>query len=142
MCYADHMPLIAYTVSAILPDEPTAREYLDWLLSGHVQAVVHAGASSGVAARIVDPSAPIRVEARYVFANMPAYAAYLLEHAPGLRAEGLARFPPSRGIRFERSVAWCFEPGESAGESTGLYSVRPDSPQTPSPSTDRGPHDR
>ncbi len=136
------MPRIVYSVNAILPDEPTACAYLDWLLSGHLQAVVHAGAISGVAARIVDPSSAIRVEARYVFANMPAYAAYLHEHAPGLRAEGLSRFPTSLGIRFERSVAWCFEPGEPASGSSGLYSVTPDSPPTPSPSTDRGPHAR
>lgn len=136
------MPRVAYTVSAMLPDEGTAREYLDWLLSGHVRGVVRAGALSGSAARIVDPPSPIRVEARYIFANMPAYQAYLLEHAPALRAEGLARFPASRGIRFERSVAWSFEPGESAGISAGLYSVGPDSPPTPSSPPDRGPHAR
>lgn len=136
------MPRIAYTVCATLPDEGTAREYLDWLLSGHVQGVVEAGALSGSAARIVDPASPIRVEARYLFANMAAYEAYLHGHAPALRAEGLARFPATRGILFERSVAWSFEPGESARTSTGLYSVGPDSPSTPSPSPDRGPHAR
>lgn len=136
MCYADGMPRVAYTVCATIPDEGTAQEYLDWLLSGHVQAVVKAGAISGSAARIVDPASPIRVEARYFFANMAAYESYLLEHAPALRAQGLARFPASRGIRFERGVAITF----NAGESLGQYSVGPVSP--PTPSTDRGPHAR
>ena len=113
------MPRIAYTVSAIFSDEATAREFLDWLLSGHLQDVVNAGALSGTAARVVEPASPIRVEARYFFTNMRAYEAYVLEHAPALRAEGLARFPASRGITFERSVSIAFDPGESAHDSPG-----------------------
>lgn len=132
------MPRIAYTVCAFLPDEATATEYLDWLLSGHIQHVIDAGALTGAAARVLDPSTPIRVEARYFFSNKQAYEAYLHEHAPALRAEGLARFPASRGIRFERSVALSFR----AGESPGQYSGGPVLSPTPSPSPDRGPHAR
>src|SRR5262245_11540547 len=110
------MPTIAYTVVATLPDEPTAREYLTWLLDEHLQGVVRAGALSGAATRIVDPPTPIRVESRYLFSNMPAYQAYLHEQAPALRAEGLARFPASRGICFERSVGEVYEAGISTGQ--------------------------
>ncbi len=99
------MPAIAYTVAAILPDEPTAGEYVEWLKDGHIDQVVEAGAHAAMVVRVTDPASPIRVESRYVFSNRDLFEAYVRQHAPGLRAAGLRRFPPERGIRFERSVA-------------------------------------
>lgn len=96
------MTQVAYTVIATLPDEATADEYIRWLVGGHIQAVVEAGAQSGVAVRIEDPPAPIRVEARYLFVNQAALDRYIQDSAPALRADGLRRFPPERGILFER----------------------------------------
>jgi hypothetical protein len=98
------MGAIAYTVVATLPDEKTASEYVDWLGAGHVDAVVKGGANSGVIVRIEEPGSPIQVESRYVFPNRGAFERYVKETAPGLRAEGLQRFGPERGIRFERRV--------------------------------------
>lgn len=95
---------VAYTVVAILPDEATRGEYLEWLEDGHVDAVIKAGAHSAMIVRVVEPADPLRVEARYVFANRAMLDTYLAQHAPELRAEGLRRFPPSRGVRFERSI--------------------------------------
>lgn len=98
------MDRTAYTVIATLPDEQTAREYAEWLLHDHAARVVAAGAGHAVIIRITDPARPIRVEARYTFPSRAALARYLEESAPGLRADGLRRFGPERGIAFERSV--------------------------------------
>lgn len=97
------MPLVAYTVTATLPDDPTAREYADWLHE-HVAKVVAAGAQDGAIVRIQEPPTPIRVETRYTFADRQALDRYLHLHAPGLRAEGLQRFGPDRGVTFDRKV--------------------------------------
>jgi hypothetical protein len=107
------VPEILYTVTATLPDEATAREYAEWLLSGHVQAVVRHGAAWASVARVTDPALPIRVESRYVFPDQGTMDRYLREAAPALRAEGLQRFPPERGITFERRFAVMLGPSSA-----------------------------
>jgi hypothetical protein len=94
---------VSYTVTATLPDDDTAREYTEWL-PGHVAEVVAAGARDGMIIRIQDPARPIRVETRYTFADQDALDRYFRDKAPGLRAEGLRRFGPERGVTFERRV--------------------------------------
>ncbi len=98
------MPPVAYTVVATLPDESTAQEYLDWLRNGHVAAVIRAGASEAIIVRVDDPATPIRVEIRYRFPSREALDRYVRESAPALRAEGLARFPASRGVHLARAI--------------------------------------
>lgn len=98
------MPAIAYTVTATLPDEAVAREYLEWLRAGHLAAVVAGGADQAYVVRVTDPPTPIQVEARYRFVDEAALARYLHDAAPSLRADGLRRFPPERGITFVRRV--------------------------------------
>jgi len=98
------MGAIAYTVVATLPDQQTASEYIAWLLDGHIAAVVRGGAQSGEVVRLLEPPKPIQVEARYRFASREAFDRYVSEEAPKLRAEGLSKFPPERGIRFERRL--------------------------------------
>lgn len=98
------MSAVAYTVAALLPDQETERRYLDWLCDGHVDAVVAAGARSGMIVRVREPSHPIKVETRYIFATREDLQRYLDHHAPAFRAEGLARFPPGSGVRFERTI--------------------------------------
>lgn len=98
------MDRIAYTVTATLPDEGLAREYLAWLLEDHVAKVLAAGARSADVVRIDDPAQPVRVETRYTFPGRPVLARYLEVHAPGLRAEGLERFGPQRGVSFHRTI--------------------------------------
>lgn len=95
---------VAYTVKATLPDEATTAEYVHWLAHAHVAHVIAAGAASAQVIRITDPPQPTSVEVRYLFPNRRALESYLAQHAPRLRAEGLARFPAERGIRFSRSV--------------------------------------
>jgi len=111
------MTRIFYAVTATLPDEQTAREYLAWLEDGHVDAVIDAGAHSGMIVRL-DPDPPEmfpdspsdtppgnprpRVETQYVFATRERFDRYVQRDAPALRADGLKRFPPERGIVFAR----------------------------------------
>lgn len=94
--------MLVYTVTATRPDETTASEYIVWLKGGHVQAVVAGGAASAHVIRVEEPAAPILVEARYLFASTEDYDRYLRDHAPRLRAEGLAKFGPQRGVTFQR----------------------------------------
>jgi hypothetical protein len=103
------MSEVAYTVIATLPDEPTLAEYVDWLLDGHIQAVIRGGA---VSAEVIGPSpkGPIgsdmifRVESRYIFPTREAFETYEAVHAPALRADGSTRFGGRAGISFARSV--------------------------------------
>lgn len=100
---------VAYTVTAELPDEGSLREYLAWLTHGHIQDVIAGGASE---AQVIGPlpaadplpQPPFRVESRYIFPTLDAFRAYETIHAPRLRAQGLSRFGPERGIRMTRSL--------------------------------------
>lgn len=96
------MTVIAYTVSVTLPDEPTAREYIGWLEGGHLAAVIAGGATSAQIIRIQAGAEPNQLEVRYLFPNQQVFDRYVAEVAPALRADGVRRFPPERGIRFER----------------------------------------
>jgi hypothetical protein len=98
------MPPIAYTVIATLPDTATLAEYIGWLQSDHCRKVQAAGARSAEIIRIEQPSEPLQVEVRYTFADRHRFETYLQTAAPGLRAEGLEKFPPERGVRFDRRV--------------------------------------
>jgi hypothetical protein len=101
--------VIAYTVTATFPDEATAAEYIAWLRGGHLEHVLEAGARSAAVVRVSEPADPITVETRYTFASRGELDRYVRERAPALRAQGMARFPPERGVRFQRRV------GEFAG---------------------------
>ncbi|MEI7656753.1 MAG: DUF4286 family protein [Phycisphaerae bacterium] len=101
---------LVYWVTATLPDAEVAGEYLTWLEAGHLAEVVRGGARSAELI-ILDSEGMgdtrIRVVSRYVFSDRAAFAEYERTHAPRLRAEGVARFGPSRGeraVQFARSV--------------------------------------
>ncbi len=98
------MTRIAYTVTATLPDEASAREYIAWLREGHVDEVVEHGAHTGMIVRLTEPATPIRVETRYVFSTQSLFDRYVKQFAPMLREEGLQKFPPESGVTFERCV--------------------------------------
>lgn len=107
---------IAYTVIATLPDEDARGRYLAWILGGHAQAVVRGGALGARVLRLdAQPGeAGVKVEVRYEFASREALERYVRDVAPGLRAEGLAMFPPESGVRFDRRV------GEIVGGVAGV----------------------
>jgi len=98
------VPAIAYTVTATLPDEATRDEYIAWLEDGHLDQVVRHGAHSAMAVSWIDSGPPFHVETRYIFATRELFDRYTSEAAPALRADGLRRFPPERGVSFERRV--------------------------------------
>src|SRR5690606_41091277 len=97
---------IAYTVIARFPNEATRDEYVAWLEDGHIDQVIAHGAHSAMIVRL-EPDGPGEaptVEVRYVFSTHENYDRYVREHAPALRADGLKRFPPERGVVFRRTV--------------------------------------
>jgi hypothetical protein len=99
------MSQVMYMVVASLPDDRTADEYVVWLRAGHVAQVVRAGAASGVVVRLEpDALGKARVMTQYVFPSRAEFDRYCSDDAPKLRADGLRRFPPERGISFERSI--------------------------------------
>jgi hypothetical protein len=96
------MARVAYTVTASLPDTPTRDLYEAWLLGGHVEQVRAGGAETAQVVRLSEP--PMAVQTRYEFASEAAFERYLRDHAPALRADGLARFGSLSGVSFRREV--------------------------------------
>src|SRR5262245_7282919 len=97
---------LSYTVIATLPAEGMAREYVAWLLEGHVAQVIAGGAEAGNVVELdsAKPGGPARVMTQYVFPSRAVFDRYVATLAPRLRAEGLARFGPERGVAYERLV--------------------------------------
>lgn len=101
------MPALLYTVRAACKDIQQRGRYLSWLTPNHVAEVMAGGAT---AVRIVLPdresdAAPAIVETQYVFPSRKAFDAYIRDHAPRLRADGLKHFPPDCGVTYARQVA-------------------------------------
>jgi hypothetical protein len=95
---------VVYAVTATLPDQPTADRYLAWLTGGHIQTILASGADLARVVRPVDPPGPLRIRSEYTFPSLNAYETYVQEHAPVLRADGLARFGPDTGVRLDREL--------------------------------------
>lgn len=103
-CYETRMT-IAYTVTADFDSLEVASEWVRWLQDGHLAEVLHGGASHAAIVRVEPTEAnPLRFEARYHFPSMQVFQRYEKEFAPKLRAEGLAKFPASRGARMSRAL--------------------------------------
>lgn len=97
-------PLFSYTVSCTFGDPRIAQEWIDWLRDEHLREVLAAGALDAEVIRCeVAAGAKPRVEVRYHFESKTAFDAYVSDHAPRLRAEGLKRFAPERGLAYERA---------------------------------------
>ncbi|MEM7352926.1 MAG: DUF4286 family protein [Acidobacteriota bacterium] len=96
------MSQIAYTVACTFTDPDVAEAWAAWLRDGHLADVCAAGAIEAHAVKMDGPV--IRYEARYRFASREAFEAYERDHAPRLRAEGLAKFPLEMGLQYERTV--------------------------------------
>ncbi len=96
---------IAYTVTADFDSLEVASEWVRWLQDGHLAEVLQGGASHAAIVRVEPTEAnPLRFEARYHFPSMQVFQRYEKEFAPKLRAEGLAKFPASRGARMSRAL--------------------------------------
>ena len=106
------MPEVSYTVECSFSTDCPARiiqQWLDWLVSGHIQDVLDGGATSG---EIFEMEAPAedggdvarRFEIRYRFPDRAAFESYEQLHAPRLRDEGLQKFPLDNGLSYRRTV--------------------------------------
>ena len=103
--------MYAYTVRATFADPDMADAWIAWLVGGHIDAVLAAGALNADIVRL-DAAGLNALEVRYAFADADAFRAYERDHAPRLRAEGAARFPPSE-VAYDRSdgpIVWASYP--------------------------------
>jgi hypothetical protein len=99
-----------YSVRSTFTNAEVRAEFIAWLRDGHLADVVEAGALD---AELVEFEAEAGaengvigdVETRYHFASRAAFEEYANGPAVPLRAEGAARFPPSRGIVMTRGTA-------------------------------------
>jgi hypothetical protein len=83
----------------VFADRELMEEFLTWLRDRHVADVCAAGAVSADLVRL-DPTSdlPNALEVRYRFASREAFELYEREHAPRLRAEGLAEIVRLGGV--------------------------------------------
>ena len=87
-----------YAVRIDFDDRATRDDMIAWLRDRHVKDVLDAGA---LEAQLVVIDDALAIDIRYRFASPEAFAAYERDHAPRLRAEGIA-FLAGRTARFTR----------------------------------------
>jgi hypothetical protein len=97
----------SYVVRATLTSREAMEEFSAWLRDGHIADVCAAGAMDGHVVAL-DPldgqSADEHVlEARYRFESRAAFIAYVRDHAPRLREEGLKVAARVGGVTFART---------------------------------------
>ena len=91
---------VACRFSSVDPDLPG--KWINWLKNGHIAQVIACGGRSAEIIEL-DDSVP-HFEIRYSFNSREELDAYLANHAPRLRAEGLDQFPIDLGLEFKRTV--------------------------------------
>jgi hypothetical protein len=96
------MPTTTYTITATFEDHSVAEEYIEWIKSEHVAAVLSAGATDVEVVRQDDPAWV--VEARYHFASRDALSQFELGDAARLQQAEVRRFAPARGAQFTRAT--------------------------------------
>jgi hypothetical protein len=89
---------IIYTVRADFADAAVGARWLAWV-GPHAEDVIAAGA---LAAQVVRHADGRSAEVHYRFASAAAFEAYLRDHAPRLRADGLRHFPAGSGVTLSR----------------------------------------
>ena len=95
-----------YSVRSTFTNREVRAEFIAWLRGGHLADVVKAGALDAEIVEFEAENGAIGdVETRYHFASRAAFDAYASGPAVPLRAEGAAKFPPSRGIVMTRGFA-------------------------------------
>jgi len=97
------MNAVVYEVSADV-DAAIREDYLRWLGPHVAEIVALPGFTGAEVFEVVDPALPdmLRVCMRYRLVDEAALQAYLTDHAPRLRADGLARFGDR--VRTQRRV--------------------------------------
>lgn len=96
--------MFCYTVRCeFTADNPSVvADWLAWLIPGHIQDVIDAGAISAEVINI-DGDCPT-FEIRYRFSSREEFLVYEENHAPRLRTEGLEKFPASLGLLYSRTT--------------------------------------
>jgi len=94
--------MFTYTVTCTFNDSATAEEWITWLRDEHLAEVLKCGAQDAEVIQLDGESC--RCEVRYHFQSRASFAQYERDHAPRLRVDGLKRFPPERGLKYERST--------------------------------------
>lgn len=92
----------SYTVTAEFDDPAVMGEWIDWLRDGHLAEVIAGGALDAELVQFDGPAH--RCAVRYHFRDRAAFERYEREFAPRLRQDGLERFPPERGVRYQRNT--------------------------------------
>ena len=98
---------VSYTLEVTFKDPAVAEEWTEWMRGGHMQALLAHGADRAELVRwSTDETGEeeIRFTARYRFPSQAAFDVYIAQFAEELRADGMKRFPPSRGIVYSRTV--------------------------------------
>ncbi len=98
--YMTSMSELAYTVVIGVP-RAHRDDWLGWMRGGHLQDVIDGGA---LRAELIELDGGATFEARFLFASREAFERYERDHAPRLRAEGLARFGVEQGFVYTRTV--------------------------------------
>lgn len=97
--------MFSYTVACTFDEAAVAEEWIAWLRDEHLRDVCDAGALDAEVTRCDSAiGAGTRCEVRYHFESRGDFDRYVRDHAPRLRAEGLKRFPPERGLSYERAT--------------------------------------
>ena len=100
---------LVYEVDADV-DAGLREDYLHWLAAHVAEIVALPGFEGAQVYEVVEPALPdvLRVCIRYRLADADALQAYLREHAPRLRADGVARF--GERVRMQRRVMRALDP--------------------------------
>jgi hypothetical protein len=108
--------IYSYVVRTVIEDPRVFDGFVAWLRDSHVGDVCMAGArDADLLVMDSPPGEPFVVEAHYRFVSREAFETYEREHAPRLRALGLAELArlgvePGRGVQFHRAtgkaLAW------------------------------------
>jgi hypothetical protein len=93
---------VLYSVYAEFERVDVAEEWIAWLTGGHLAEVIADGALDATVVRL--EGEPLSCAVHYRFASRESLAVYERDSAPRLRAEGMAKFPPERGVRYRRTI--------------------------------------
>lgn len=108
--------IYSYVVRTVIEDARVFDGFVAWLRDSHVGNVCMCGArDADLLVMDTQQGEPYVVESHYRFVSRDAYEKYEREHAPRMRALGLAELArlgvePGRGVQFHRAtgmaLAW------------------------------------
>ena len=94
---------ISYTVCCQISSDQNAKNWIKWLVEGHIQGVINGGAVKAELVELATEENYRSFEVRYEFASEKDFVTYQKDHAPALQEEGLKLFPPENGFKYSRT---------------------------------------